>query len=226
MATLLQVASRIQDLYEQNYVSNDQFLEIEDFKYWVTTNYSSMLNALMQAQRVELKKMEGFSNIELPAQWLIEEELEIKFNAEAAKYYVTTSQPVFAFDFDNFSYAVQDLEGVGCSGQCRYKKISLNEKKYMHLTPPTSDIFYCLNNKKEFVFWGAKEGNKVRPRYIPQIVGQDDDCLLSDNIIQPLSEELLKQMFMAKNGNFIDKINDQNPNVAPGQQVTPVAGGR
>ena len=219
MAKLIEIATRIQDLYEQNYTSNDRFLDIQDFKFWVASTYSAMLNALMQSERKINRQIEGFANIEIPAQWLLEETTTIKHLESENKYYAELQNPVFTFDFDNFSYALQDLYGVGCNGECPYRKISLSEVRYLKITPPVSISFFNLNNAKEIVFWGAKEGSKVKVKYVPQVVGTDDNCLLSDNIVSAISDEVLKRMFSAKNGNMVDKINDQNSSDVPQQAV-------
>ncbi len=221
MAKLIEVATRIQDLYEQNYTSNDKFLDIQDFKFWVASTYSAMLNALMQSERKYNRQVDGFANVEIPAQWLLEESAIIKHNKEENKYFVELQNPVFSFDFDNFSYALQDLFGIGCNGVCNYKKISLTEARYLRITPPTSTIFYSLNSAKEILFWGVKEGDKVKAKFVPQLVSTNDNCLLSDNIVSALSDEVLKRMFSAKNGNMVDKVNDQNPVEAPQQSLNP-----
>lgn len=216
MAKLIEVATRLQDLYEQNYTSNDRFFDIGDFKFWVATTYSSMLNALMQSERKINKGTDGFANVEIPAQWMIEQTVSIQYDELDRKYYATLPNDVYSFDFDNFSYALQDVYGIGCLSECKYRKISFSEVRFRGVTPPVSVIFYYLNSAKEIVFWGAKKDAKIKVRYVPKVVGEDDNCLLSDNIVEALSDVVLKRMFAARTGNIVDKVNDQNPNrVAP-----------
>lgn len=227
MATLIEVATRIQDLYEQNYTPNDRFLDIDDFKFQVAITYSSMINAQYQLTRRENKQMEGFSNIEIPAAWLIEETITLqKDPLKQDQCFATLKHPVFSFDFDNAANALQGVHSAG-NHHCLYRKISLNERRFKQVLPPISAILFYLNDPKKIVFWGGKEGAQALIQYVPRVVGEENDCLLSDNIISALEKEVLATMFSAKNGNFIQKLDDQNPNVAPGQQTNPaVAGGK
>lgn len=218
MATLIGVASRIQDLYEQNYTAGDKFLDIDDFKFQVATTYSSLLNAMYQQERRTNRQMDGWSNIEIPAAWLTREQLKIE--EEGDKQYVTISRPVYSFDWDNAANALQGLHSVG-NRHCVYRKISLNERRFRQIIPPAGVVFFYLNTPTEIVFWGANAGSEIELQYVPAIVGLEDDCKLSDNIISQIQDTTLERMFKSKSGNFIQKTDDQNPNAAPPQQVNP-----
>jgi hypothetical protein len=227
MAKLLDIATQAQDKYFQDYPSNDSFFDIEDFKDYVASTYSGMLNAMFQVQRKMVKGEDGFSNVEIPPQWTLPNTLEVKYDKELDKYYAETEWPIFAFDFDAHAYALQPLKGLSkhCNNQpCKYRRITLYEAQFQDVIPPVGIVMYYLNSAKEIVFLGAREGAKVLAHYIPQVVGADDDCLLSDNITKELIDATVKSFFEAKNGNFVDKTNDQNPNNIPQQQVNPALG--
>lgn len=223
MATLVEAAQRMMDLYYQDYAPNDKFLDLDDFKYQIATVYSSMLNKMYQVERRANKQMEGFSNIEIPASWLVEEILVIDHENEEGDLYTTTNHPVFSFDWDNAANALQGVHKSGGGPHCVYRKISLNERRFRQIVPPSSAIFFYLNNPTEIVFWGAKLGSKVKIQYVPVVVGEENDCILSDNIIADLTPVVLDTMFKAKNGNFTQQLDDQNtPNPAKPQD-NPVA---
>jgi|GEM_PF-5715203 len=227
MAQLIDVASHIQDLYKQNYGANDDFFEEEDFKFWVAVAYSSMLNKAYQIVRSQNKQMDGFSNIEIPAGWLIPEEITLSKNKlRPGEYFAKLKHPVFSFDWDGAANGLQGIHSIG-THHCIYRKISLNERRFKQVIPPISATLFYLNSPEEIVFWGGKEGARAIIQYVPKVVGEQNDCLLSDNIIDDLSKEVLNMMLSAKNGNFIQKLDNQNPNIVPGQQIDPtVRGGK
>lgn len=219
MATLIEVAQRFVDLYYQDYAPNDSFITIEDFKFQIATTYSMLLNAMYKEARRENKQMEGFSNIEIPAAWMVIEPATISYDKTEDKYSLELEHNVFSFDFDNAANALQDIWAIGKG--CTYRKISLNERKFRNVIPPAGVVFFYLNKSKEIVLWNAKEDAKVNVQYVPEVVGEENDCKLSDNIISTLQPIVLEAMFKAKNGNFIQKLDDQNPNIVPGQQIDP-----
>lgn len=221
MATLVEAAQRFMDLYYQNYAPNDKFLDIDDFKFQTAISYSSMLNKLYQTERRANKQTEGWSNIEIPAAWLIEEQIDIKYDKVYDRYYAELKHPVFSFDFDNAANGLQGVHSIG-PVHCLYRKISLNERRFRQVIPVISANLFYLNSPTILVFWGPKEDKIALTQYVPRVVGEQNDCILSDNIIADLQIQVLDTMFKAKNGNFIQKLDDQNPNVVPQQQVNPV----
>lgn len=223
MATLVEAAQRIMDLYYQDYAPNDKFLDLDDFKYQIAIVYSSLLNKMYQTERRTNKAMEGFSNIEIPASWLVEETITIKDENEEGDFYITTDHPVYSFDWDNAANALQGVHKSGAGPHCVYRKLSLNERRFRQLIPPSSAIFFYLNNPTEIVFWGAKAGSKVKIQYVPVVVGEENDCILSGNIIADLTPIVLGTMFKAKNGNFTQQLDDQNAPNPLTPQPNPVA---
>lgn len=207
MASLKTIASRIQDLYYQDFATTNRFFDIDDFMTWLALAYSATLNALYQQMRSENKAKEGFANVEISPAWLHSEVLEIK-KKDNGDLAAATTQPVFSFDFDGRVDSLQDVFSEGCP-TCRHRKLSLDERKFRSAIPPSSYVFYFLNNPKEILFWGAKENDKVSVQYVPKVDGSDENCLLSDNIL-PV-DLVLKRMYEARTGTIIDKVNDNNP---------------
>ena len=228
MAELIKVAQRVMDLYYQNYTPNDAFLDIDDFKFHVATTYSTMLNALYQQEKKFNKQMDGFSNIEIPAAWMIIERLPIEYDAECDEFFVKLKWPVFSFDFDSTANALQGVHSVGKKHQL-YRKIGLLERRFRQVIPPVGVILFFLNEPTVIKMWDPPPGQlpvagaQVEVQYVPTVVGMENNCRLSDNIIAPLTEQVLSLLFKAKNGNFIQKADDQNPNT-PVPQVDPALG--
>lgn len=221
MATLSEAAQRAMDLYYQDYAPRDKFLDIDDYKYQIAINYSAMLNALYQKMRADNKKEEGWGNVENSASWLIEETLKVGYDEDKERYSARTSQSIFSFDFDGTGNALQGIHGVSKDSP-KFRKISLNERRFLHVIPLTNKVYYYLNNDKEIVFGGKiKKDQEIAVQYIPKVVGSSDDCVLSDNIIADVITRTLTLMFGAKNSNIIQESNDGNKNLVLGQQVNP-----
>lgn len=218
MAQLIEIATRIQDLYWQNYTPNDKFLDIDDFKFQVAIAYSAIINAMYKQERAGNKAESGFNNIEIPASWLLEEDLTIKCDGD--RQVATTSRPVFSFDWDNAANALQGVHSIGT--HCVYRKISLNERRFRGIIPPIGVVLFYLNSKKEIVFWGAKSDAKIKIQYVPEVTGKENDCLLSDNIVSAIVDKALDTLFKARSGTFVQKANDENPNIVPQQQIDPL----
>lgn len=220
MASLKEIAQRIQDLYEQNYAPDDRFLDIDDFKFHFATLYSTTLETQFQQLRKEGKAETGFANVEIPAGWLVEEVLDIKFDEDKNKFSSTPSIPVFTFKWDG---AANALQGIHSSGKTHiiYRKLSLHERRYRQVLPVITDrVFFYLNSPNEIIYWDANPKEKVIVQYVPAIVGLNNDCLISDSIANEIIATL-EMMFKAKNGNFIQKVDNQNQNIIPEQQADP-----
>lgn len=226
MALLIEVATRIYDLFNQNYAPNDRFIDIDDVKFHVATTYSTMLNTAFQQQRKENKQMDGFSNIEISSMWMVSNELPIEYDEERDDFFIKLKQPVYSLDWDTSASALHGIHSIGGKHQL-YRKIGLIERRFRQVIPPNTAIFYYLKTAEEIRLWNEPPGGRpikgaiVEVQYIPVIVGQDNDCKLSDNIIAPLIEQVLALLFKAKSGNFIQKLDDQNPNT-PTPQVNPI----
>lgn len=216
--TLLAIATLIMDQYYQDYAPGDKFIDIEDFKQHVAIKYSEMLNLAYKQARAENKSNEGFSNIELAAAWLIEEEIEIKSDDKLNRFYATTSHPMFSFDFDGSANALQGVHSIG--GKHRvYRKIMLNERGNRQIIPKTEKVLFYANSKTEIIFWDAIPGEKVLTQYIPAVAELQDDCLLSDNMSFEIEKEVLNLMISARSGTIIQKADDQNKNVTQANQT-------
>lgn len=220
MASLIEIAQRIEDLYFQNYAPDDRFLEIDDFKFHFATLYSTTLETQFQEMRKMGKAETGFANVEIPAGWLIEKELDIKFDENKNRFYSALSLPVFTFRWDGAASALQGIHSIG-KKHIIYRKISLHERRFRQVIPVITDrVFFYVNNPMEIVYWDADPKEKVIGQYVPAIVGLDNDCLIADSIANEIIATL-DMMFIAKNGNFIQKVDNQNQNIIPEQQTDP-----
>lgn len=217
--TLKALANRAKDLYFQDYAPRDAFFDVNDFMFHAATIYSSMLNMLFQQNRKMSKAEDFFNNVENSSAWLISEPLEIKTDEATGDITAKTKQTIYNYDFDGNSQTLQDIlskKGV------KYRKLSLNERKFQHTLPITSVIYYSLGPNNTIEFSGMPcNGDKPVIQYVPVVVGNDGNCVMSDNIAADVIKQTLTLMFGAKSGMVVDETNDGNRNTTLQNQSNP-----
>lgn len=216
--TLLELSSKIMDLYYQDYAPADGFFTIDDFKFQVATSYSTMFDMEFQALRKQNKAEDGFSNSEMSPAWLYEEVLDIQYDKTIKRHFTKTTFPIFGFRFDGTTSALQGVHSAG-DKHVVYRKIALNDRRFRQVLPTTGKILFYVNSEKEIVFWdGAIEDDKISVQYVPAIVGIENDCILSDVFADKITEEVLRIMMGARSGTIIQKADDQNRNLTEQNQ--------
>jgi hypothetical protein len=222
MAKLSDIASYAQDLFFQDYADRKEFFDLEDFKYHCAAKYSEMLNILYQAARKENKQETGFSSVEIPSQWLITQKIEeekLFFDKQQGRWYCETTYPIFSFDFDSFGNGLNGIRPYGSS--CNLKKISNQEIRFYDVIPQTPDIYYFLENAIRIDFL-KKPNLPILVYYIPQVLGSNDQCVMSDNIVSAVIQATLELMFGSKQGMpVIKESDDGNRNSVMPQQINP-----
>ncbi len=219
MASLEEVAARARDLYNQDYPDRSEFFLLDDFKYHAAAKYSSILNSLYQIARKENKAESGFSSVEINPQWLIQQEVaEITHDEDKNLYYFTADYNVFSFDFDTFANGLNQIRSY--NGPCKPKKISTQELPFYDIMPTTPDCYYYLDGKNKVIFL-KKPSLPLTLYYIPEVLGSDNNCVMSDSVAGELIIATLQLMFGAKNGNVVKEANDGNTNDTVQQQVNP-----
>lgn len=222
MATTLKKAAQMAEaLYYQDYRSRTDFFTSVHFRFMIAEQYSAMLNAAYQAERQNNKRDSGFSNIELSSAWLLIERPTIQLDEETQEFYADTKYPVFSFDWDSSANALQGVHSVGKNRHIVYRKISLMERRFRQILPTISKVLFYLKTNKRIVFWGTCEKKEIEVQYVPVVVGNDDNCVLSDNIVSDVIKMVVGIMLQAKQGSIIQEANDGNKNEVLGQQVNP-----
>lgn len=201
---------------------------MDDFKFHCAAKYSSILNGLFQIFRDKNKMETGFSNVEMNAQWLIKQctvaenpkgtDSALQYDIENKRWYTDTRFGIFSFEFDAFGNGFDRISTPGNS--CDVKKISTQEIRFDDTIPTTPDIYYHLEGNNRLVFL-KKPPLPLTLHYIPQVVGSDNDCVMSDNVVSEVIMATLQLMFGAKAGNVVSEANDGNKNDTIEQEVNP-----
>ena len=134
-------------------------------------------------------------------------------------WYVKTKYPIFSFDYDSFANGLNGVRPL--KGGRQLKKISINEIRFLDQVPITNDVFYWVEGVDKVYI---TQNLDLTLYYIPAVLGADDQCVMADTCVAEVIEKTLTLMFGAKNGNIIQKANDQNKNLILPQQVNPDLG--
>ena len=218
--SLKQLGQMAEDMYYQDFATRDAFFDKSDFMFHAATYYSQAINQIYQAIRRENKAIDGFTNIELPGQWLIKSTISLSEDGE----YFSASLPyaLFSFDFDGFANGIQRVRDTG--SKSKNKKIELikitnNDIDFISLSPQTCVGYYWLSEGSKVT---ATKNVEMDVWYIPSVVGNDENCVLSDNIAADVIKSTLTVMFGAKNGNVVQMTNNGNNNPIIQNQTTPL----
>lgn len=218
MATNIRVmAQQALDLYYQEISPNDAFFDLESFMFQCAITYTDLLNNEYQILKEANKRESGYSNIELSSSWLIEEKVNIVYNEDKEKWVAYMSYPIFSFKWDATGNSLQGIRPL--KGRNIYRKISLNEPRFEHILPVTSFIYYTLCNSKEVEFSCEPCDKELWVKYVPALVGNDDNCVVADAMVEPVIEKVLTVMFGARNGTTIQMADDGNKNLIQPQQA-------
>lgn len=219
--SLKTLASRAQDLYFQDAVMRDSFFDVKDFMFHAAAYYSTTLNSLYKIERQQNKVMDGFTNTEISAAWMIKEKI-VPVKNEDELFILKPEFSIFSFDFDSFANGIQNIRQTkNKKGACKCDviKISNNESSFLGLAPTTSICYYYLAPNNEIILTKFIEEAEIS--YIPTVVGNDVNCVLSDNIAADVIKNVLTIMFGAKNGNVVQMTNDGNNNPTAQNQANP-----
>lgn len=206
------VAQMIMDKFYQGFDPRDGFFGLDDFKRDAAITYNDIVNKEFQQQKKLNKILDGFPVVEMSPDLLIEEVLELN-KGEDGYYSVTTSQEMFSFDYDSIGSALQFIRKV--DGDCdKFIKIGLQDVWAVCVAPKTAKTFFYRRNKNTITFTNSLcMPKKVRAFYVPKVVDNDANCVLSENIFAAVQTAVLQLYFAAKSGMVIDKVNDGNRNV-------------
>lgn len=222
METSLKIAaSRAMDQFYQDYAPRDAFFNKDAFKYHFATVYSDLFNQLFQQVRRENKLQDGFSNVEMTAAWLVRETLQPEIEEDGCTIYAKPTSCIFGFGFDSFSYSLDRIKAVGkCAGNkpCTIVKLSADEAQFLDISQPTSLVYAWLaaNNKINLT---AKIAVDVS--YVPAVDPSNENCVISDNIVNMVITRTLDMFFKSRSGTMVDETNDSNKNTIPQLQANP-----
>lgn len=213
MPVLADTAQIIMNLYYQQYKSDEDFFKLFHFKYLAGSVVSKIMEDDYTKAKAESRSIDPYAEVDLPAEWLIPEENEVK--KDGSDNIIKLKHQPFSFPYDLLGRTVQRIENLSPGSTCtEWIRISIKEKWKFHYVPKGSKVFFAVIKDKIEVFADCKIG-KVRVYYCPELT---DPSFGEDGGIVPASKEAdvisktLTLMMAARQGTVVDTTNNSNPN--------------
>lgn len=218
MTTRLQIlASLVQDSYYQSYKKQSDFFDAEDFASYCATFFYQVLQEEFDKVRREMINLNIIQPTEEPLlnpDWYAIKEFPV--HKKDNKFWINIPS-VFSFGKDiNFTgvKGIYPADNIGdCCGE--FAKIKPDECRTLYLLPKSDKTIYWfpLSNKVYFERVACGLDN-VNVAYIPSL---DEECgenevIIPNSYVAEIMTRTYNFMTNAKNGNIIDKTNNQNPN--------------
>lgn len=211
MPVLADTAQVIMNLYYQSYRKDADFFRLFHFKYITGAVISKIMEEEYKAAKQAARVDDPSAEIDLPAEWLIGEVVEVK--QEGNDNIITLKHTPFQFPYDLLGRTVQYIETA--DGPCRdFVRISVKEKWKFERLPQTKKIFFYVEREKVFFVTKDKLG-KLKVHYAPDITSASFG---EDGGVIPVSkeEEVIRRtldiMMKARQGTVVDMTNNSNPN--------------
>lgn len=207
---LAHLAQLIADLYFQDYPSDEEFFDIEDFKSQVSSAYAKLLNDDYQTQKLINRQDEGFSIVSLSPDILRRETITLE--KEGDVYVAKLKKPFFVFPFDSMATAIQSVSVP--DHRCNeFIKVSIDDRwKICQIKQGSKNYYSCDIDKIVFERLACKDVKEVSVLYAPAFDSTDNDFIIPDTRSFVIQTMVLQVMFAAKQGRVIDMSNDSNNN--------------
>jgi len=211
MARKSLVATRVMDLYYQQFRTNSDFFNKEDFEYYVGVGYGEVLQLEWDKNYALIKRDEGNSDlVKFDNGWL--KEIEVKVKRDSNTGWAELPQTVMSFDSDRNNTGIQDVFPVGCTGCGMLVRDTSDIEWQDEYLPVTNKTFFSLQIGRRLRLYNNKGTmpNKIRVVYVPGPDNPDLDIAVvkTGRIIQ----YTFNLMVQARQGKIVSRVNDRNEN--------------
>lgn len=217
MPKISSTAQIIQDLFFQDYASDESFIKIEHIKYLIGSFYNSLLNADYEKSKIENRVETGYIYPTISSELIRRKEYPVKDDGDF-KY--IEIDPVVNFPYDNYGYGVAD---VGCiknqvCGHFKRTTVSMKNTKL----PFTNIVWWWVQGVNVYFRSASKIPSSVSAYVIPAINVDDDNFEIPQSFEQTLITQILSLLKAAASGVVIDMSNNSNPNTALATEIDTV----
>lgn len=213
MALLKDTAQATMDLYYQSFKADEDFFDLNDFKYLNSVAYADFLQKYYDDNYKKNLAEKGIGDVEFSDDLFILEEAEVKF--ENGVYFTILKQKPYSFLHDNNYRAIQNIFPPA-DAQCKMLLARVNSMQVNKLdTLPTTKYTFWYRLGEKIIFVKVKCGiGKVTVQYIPSLGNLEDDAQFADAMQKSVIDATLDLMFAARNGTTVNLSNNQNTNKA------------
>lgn len=214
MATKIKIlAGRIMDLYYEDYASNTQFFDIDDFIFNVGSTYADLLSKEYdtERQRMRIEGEEGYATFS--HDWLQTQVCPLKRKGEEGDYYQLIQKPM-SFPYDKYDIGIQNVFPVGSKFRDELVRDSIDKSWQDKFLPNTKNVFWSLIQDTIIVRGSVNQSPppSIRVVYVPE-VSLDLEIPNSRNAM--ITAAVLVLMRKLEENHLVKETNDQNKNKLP-----------
>lgn len=216
MANIKEVASRVENLYFQDYAETSEFFDAGDFAFYCGAAYADLLG---QEYRLEYNRMiaEGVSDIVgFSSDWLKTETLKRQTDKENG-YYIDLSQPILSLPYDKQNSSIQNIYPADKKFKGEYIRGSVDNTWEDEYLPLTKKVFWSLLGNRIYLTTNMGEPPSLsKVVYVP---GISDDLDIPDARVWAVITNTIEMMRKAAANYVVSETADQNSNKLPQTDV-------
>jgi len=203
------------DLYYEDYASNTDFYDINDFIFQTGSAYAALLQAEYNQHRAEMRadRQEGYATFS--HDWLQTQTIQITRSKEEGDYYLLKQKPM-SFPFDMWDIGIQNVFPVGARFTKELIRDSIDKSWQDDLLPNTKNVFWSLIQDRIIVKCNSVMVSPppfIRIIYVPD-VSPDLEIPASRNAI--ITTTVISMMRkIVDEGHLVKTTNNQNKNTLP-----------
>lgn len=197
------VAQYAMDEYLGAFADSTTFFTVQDFIFHVSATLSAIYLAEYKLQYAELRQEKTESIVTFSADWLLEQEIEVKRVED--EWVADLIERPMSFPFDKQVIGIQSVTSRG-----RELTRSNETETWMYQYLPFSDEIYWKNRTDKLYFFTNGECNvkKIKVLYVPPI--NNADSYVPDGVIRQAIDATVANMKQIMAGNVIKETSDNN----------------
>lgn len=202
-------AQRSMDLFYQNYKSNSEFFDLEDFIAHCGGVLGSVYEQEYQRVKAEMRQEKRDEVVALDAGILIMQHLEVK--EVDGELFVEFETPIMTFPFDNQGIGVQDIFSLKPSNRIPFERTTPTGKYALHYIPVCGVIWFYVTEKGVRLI--NKTNTKLHTIGVLSAPSVDSEKLLvPDGVVEYVITTAAMTIKQAAQGVIVKKASDGNQN--------------
>lgn len=211
------VAQQAQDLYLQNYKTDNDFFDLNDFILYTGNTIAAMYMQFYQQEYAMLRQERKDEVITFDVGWLSEQEVSVE--KEGDRLIAKLDSAVMTFPYDKSSIGLQSIFVIDPYSADELERTNVSMLWQLKYLPKTNRIFFypevngsaCLTiTKIAFVNKGTCNIKKIKVLYVPSL--DNGNASVPDGLIADAITKTVAVMRQIATNNIVDKTQDNNPN--------------
>lgn len=212
------VAQDSMDLFYQNYKSNSDFFDIEDFVRHCSGVMAGYYNQMYERARAEMRQERRDEIISFDADILLPQILKIKEDKDAGELYADLEFPVMSFPFDEHGVGVQDIYAKHPNNKINFERTTATAKYQLKYVPACPVIwFYKSVNRIRLINKTTTKLMEIVALTVPSVA--NPKLQVPDAIVEYVVTTAAATIKQAGQAVVVKKSEDENPNKLPQTEI-------